>query len=84
MGRHGLLSTDGGNQQVNRCCPPHLVSKEVRAMMMENKKTAFETWLHNYGSHLEQLAGAKLSGPEQKEPSQDLRDPVRNEKNGAE
>ncbi|HKT49301.1 MAG TPA: hypothetical protein VJV96_03340 [Candidatus Angelobacter sp.] len=53
-------------------------------MMMENKKKAFETWLHEYGSHLEQLAGAKLSGPEQKEPSQDVRDPVRDGKNGAE
>ncbi|HST79121.1 MAG TPA: hypothetical protein VLN58_11585 [Verrucomicrobiae bacterium] len=61
-----------------------MVSKEVRAMMMENKKTAFETWLRDYGSHLEQLAGARLSGPEQKEPSQELRDPVRDGKNSAE
>jgi len=54
-------------------------------MMMENeKKTSFENWLREYGSHLEQLAGAKLSGPEQKEPAQDLRDPVRDGKNGAE
>lgn len=53
-------------------------------MMMENKKTAFETWLYDYGNHLEQLAGAKLSGPEQKEPAQGLRDPVRDGKNGAE
>ena len=52
-------------------------------MMMENKKKAFETWLYEYGSHLEQLAEAKLSGPEQKEPSQDLREPVRDEENGA-
>ena len=52
-------------------------------MMMENKKTAFETWLHDYGSHLEQLAGAKLSAPEQKEPLQDLRDPASDEENGA-
>jgi hypothetical protein len=53
-------------------------------MMMENeKKTSFENWLREYGSHLEQLAGAKLSAPEQKEPSQDLRDPVRDEENGA-
>jgi len=27
-------------------------------MMMENKKTAFEHWLSEYGSHLEQLAGS--------------------------
>lgn len=53
-------------------------------MMMENKKTAFETWLQDYGSHLEQLAGAKLSGPEQKQPLQELRDPVRDGNNGAE
>jgi len=61
-----------------------LVSKEVRAMMMENeKKTSFENWLREYGSHLEQLAGAKLSAPEQKEPLQDLRDPASDEQNGA-
>lgn len=53
-------------------------------MMMENKKTAFEIWLRDYGSHLEQLAGARLSGPEQKESSQELRDPARDGKNGAE
>lgn len=52
-------------------------------MMMETKKTAFESWLREYGSHLEQLAGVKLSGPEQKEPSRDLRDLVRDEENGA-
>jgi hypothetical protein len=51
--------------------------------MMENKKTVFEHWLQEYGSHLEQLTAAKLSGPEQKEPSQDLRNTVRDDKNGA-
>jgi hypothetical protein len=52
-------------------------------MMTENKKTAFESWLRDYGSHLERLAGAKLSAPEQKEASRELRDPVRDGKNGA-
>jgi hypothetical protein len=35
-------------------------------MMMEGKRTAFELWLREYGSHLEQLARAdNVSGPEQ-------------------
>ena len=34
-------------------------------MMMENKRTAFELWLREYGSHLEQLATVDASGPEQ-------------------
>jgi hypothetical protein len=57
--------------------------KGLRAMMMESKKTAFENWLHEYGSHLERLAAAKLSAPEEKETSRDLHDPVRDEENGA-
>lgn len=40
-------------------------------MMMEDKKTVFENWLNEYGSHLEQLAAARLSGPEQDAPSRD-------------
>lgn len=31
-------------------------------MMVENKNTIFEHWLATYGSHLEELASAKLSG----------------------
>jgi hypothetical protein len=31
-------------------------------MVGENKKTVFEHWLAAYGSHLEELAGARLSG----------------------
>jgi hypothetical protein len=31
-------------------------------MMVENKNTIFEHWLASYGSHLEEVAGAKLSG----------------------
>jgi hypothetical protein len=34
-------------------------------MMMESKSTAFELWLREYGSHLEQLARADVSGPEE-------------------
>jgi hypothetical protein len=42
-------------------------------MMVENKNTIFENWLAAYGSHLEELAGAKLSGPgESDAPSQKL------------
>ena len=52
-------------------------------MMMESKRTAFENWLQEYGSHLERLAAAKLSAPEEKETSRDLHDPVRDEENGA-
>jgi hypothetical protein len=37
------------------------------AMMMESKRTAFELWLREYGSHLEQLARAEsMSSPEEK------------------
>ncbi|HET9181854.1 MAG TPA: hypothetical protein VFP59_06960 [Candidatus Angelobacter sp.] len=46
-------------------------------MMMENKKTAFEHWLSEYGNHLEQLAGARLSGPEQNELSSEPSDASR-------
>jgi hypothetical protein len=31
-------------------------------MMIANKNTVFEHWLQAYGSHLEELAGTKLSG----------------------
>jgi hypothetical protein len=34
-------------------------------MMMESKRTAFELWLREYGSHLEQLARVDVSGPEE-------------------
>ena len=40
-------------------------------MMMENKKTVFEDWLNEYGSHLEQLAAVRLSRSEQGAPSPD-------------
>lgn len=46
-------------------------------MMMENKKTAFEHWLSEYGSHLEQLAAARLSGPEQEQLSSEPADAPR-------
>lgn len=47
-------------------------------MMMENKKTVFENWLNEYGSHLEQLAAARLSGgSEQGAPSPDRADSSR-------
>lgn len=46
-------------------------------MMMEDKKTIFENWLNEYGSHLEQLAAARLSGPEQGTPSADRADASR-------
>lgn len=48
-------------------------------MMMENKKTVFENWLNEYGSHLEQLAAARLSGPEQDAPKPDRADGSRAE-----
>jgi hypothetical protein len=42
-------------------------------MMVENKNTIFENWLAAYGSHLEELAGAKLSGASESDaPSQAL------------
>lgn len=45
-------------------------------MMGENKNMVFERWLAAYGSHLEELAGANLSGPGRNEvPSHDVPDP---------
>lgn len=38
-------------------------------MVGENNNTVFEHWLAAYGSHLEELAGAKLSGAGQSEPA---------------
>lgn len=43
-------------------------------MMMENKKTVFEDWLNEYGSRLEELAAARLRGPEQDASSPDPAD----------
>jgi hypothetical protein len=38
-------------------------------MVGENRNTAFEHWLAAYGSHLEELTGARLSGAGQSEPA---------------
>lgn len=46
-------------------------------MMTEDKKTVFESWLNEYGNHLEQLAAARLSGPEQGTRSADRADATR-------
>jgi hypothetical protein len=52
-------------------------------MMVEMKTTAFELWLREYGSHLEQLAKSdNTSGPAQETPrgvaasARDLNDPT--------
>lgn len=44
-------------------------------MMVENKNAVFEHWLAAYGTHLEELACAKLSGRQNKPPSQELERP---------
>ena len=38
-------------------------------MMMESKRTAFELWLREYGSHLEQLARAENMSRLEEKPS---------------
>lgn len=38
-------------------------------MVGENKNTVFEHWLAAYGSHLEELAGARLNGTGRNEPA---------------
>jgi hypothetical protein len=43
-------------------------------MMVENKNTVFEHWLAAYGTHLEELAGAKLSRSDEKR-SQKMENP---------
>lgn len=56
--------------------------QEVLVMIGQSKKTVFECWLEQYGSHLEQLAGITPceSRPETDVPSHELRDP-RNDAN---
>jgi hypothetical protein len=81
MNGHGLPSRDGA---INKPCdsPPNRIKQEAKAMMMESKRTAFELWLREYGSHLEQLAKAEsVSGPEQQSrgvaaSARDLNDPA--------
>ena len=55
-------------------------------MMMESKRTAFELWLREYGSHLEQLARAETmrgaeeqSSREARASAHDLNDPSHHE-----
>jgi len=56
--------------------PVAMLNEEVLVMIGQNKKTVFESWLEQYGSHLEQLTTARCeTGTEQKEPSLELRDP---------
>ncbi len=68
MNHRGLRYTDGATHMfICPCSPPDYSNdQEVTTMMMESKSTAFELWLREYGSHLEQLARAdNVSGPEQ-------------------
>ena len=86
MSDHGLRCTDGVIKQVSLIFPPNAVKQEVTAMMMESKRTAFELWLREYGSHLEQLARAETmrgaeeqSSRESQASARDLNDPSHHE-----
>lgn len=61
--------------------PVAMLNEEVLVMIGQSKKTVFECWLEQYGSHLEQLATVRCeSHTERKEPSHEIRDP-RNDAN---
>jgi len=50
-------------------------------MIGQSKKTVFECWLEQYGSHLEQLATVRCeTRTEREEPSLELRD-LQNDRN---
>ena len=41
-------------------------------MVGENKRTVFENWLAAYGSHLEEIAGTRISRSQQGQNSQEI------------
>jgi hypothetical protein len=59
-------------EAINGLIPLPIVVKEVLVMVGENKRTVFENWLAAYGSHLEEIAGTRISRSQEDQNSREI------------